>query len=190
MASQQPDKNAAPPLRPERIVAEAIALMQEQGLEAVSLRRLAARLGVQAMSIYWHIRNKDELLRLMSHKLYADAVAGMRHSASWQEWARAYGRTLWSLYHTVRDSARLTFSLQHSEEDFRAFGEGLARHLAAFGLNAQNAVILHSSIQALVIGWAGFDASYGDSLGKLFPLEAAMGDSLDALILGLEGKLG
>ena len=55
--------------------------------------------------------------------------------------------------------------------------------------SAQNAVILHSAIQALVIGWAGFDASYGDSLRKLFPLETAMGDSLDALILGMEGKL-
>jgi len=178
------------PLTPERIVAQAVLLMQEQGLEAVSLRRLAGQLGVQAMSIYWHIANKDQLLSLMSHKIYMDAMATMPPCQDWQSWARAFGHALWGMYHTVRDAARLTFSLNHSEEDFRQFGQGIAKALTRFGLNSDEAVMLHSAVQALVIGWAGFDRCYGEEMGALLPIEPAMASSLDALIAGFSGKLG
>jgi TetR/AcrR family tetracycline transcriptional repressor len=181
---------ASQPLTSERIVAEAVSLMQEQGLEAVSLRRLAARLGVQAMSIYWHIRNKDELLSLMSQKIYTDAMAAIPPCDDWQSWARAFGHALWGMYHTVRDAARLTFSLNHTEEDFRQFGQGIAQFLTRFGLSSDDAVMLHSAVQALVIGWAGFDRTYGPELGKLLPIEPAMATSLDALIAGLSTRLG
>jgi TetR/AcrR family tetracycline transcriptional repressor len=177
------------PLTADRIVTEALALMQEQGLEALSLRRLAGRLGVQAMSLYWHIRNKEDLLRLMGQKLFSDAMAGMGDQQTWQDWGRAYGHRLWALYHSTRDAARLTFALGHSEADFRSFAQDMAAQLAHYGLDAQQAVLLHSSVQALVIGWAGFDSSYGDKLGKLIPLQPAMTSSLDALLRGLVDRM-
>jgi TetR/AcrR family tetracycline transcriptional repressor len=180
---------ATQPLTPDRIISEAIALMQEQGLDAVSLRRLAARLGVQAMSIYWHIRNKDELLGLMSQKIFADAMTSLPDCRTWQEWGRGYGLGLWAMYRDVRDAARLTFSLNHSEEDFRRFAQGIADHLARLGLDANQSILLHSSIQSLVIGWAGFDRSYGETMGKLFAIAPAMAQSLDALIAGLESTM-
>jgi TetR/AcrR family tetracycline transcriptional repressor len=110
------------PLNAERIVDEAIALMQEQGLDAVSLRRLAGRLGVQAMSIYWHIPNKEELLRRMSKQLYAEATKDMPAAQTWQDWASNYAHALWIMYHGARDAARLTFSLGYGVEEIRAFG--------------------------------------------------------------------
>lgn len=189
-AATPPDKSGADashtPLSAERIVGEAIALMQDQGLDAVSLRRLAARLGVQAMSIYWHIPNKEDLLRRMSQRLYTQAMADMPVCQTWQDWARAYGRALWTMYHSARDAARLTFSLGYVEEDFRHFREFLAQRLQPLGLSAAEAVQLHSAIQALVIGWAGFDISYGEAMGKLTPVEPAVMDSLEALIVGSE----
>jgi len=189
-ATNPPQKTSAEaphtPLSAERIVAEAIALMQEQGLDAVSLRRLAGRLGVQAMSIYWHIPNKEELLRRMSQRLYGQAMEDMPVSTSWQDWARAYGRALWTMYHSARDAARLTFSLGYAEEDFRNFSTYLAQRLQPLGLSAAEAVQLHSAIQALVIGWAGFDNTYGEAMGKVTPIEPAVMDSLEALIVGSE----
>ncbi len=180
---------APQPLTPDRIVAEALALLQESGLEAVSLRRLAARLGVQAMSIYWHIANKDELLRQMSQKVFQDSMSTMPECQSWQDWARVYGLGLWDMYHRVRDAARLTFSVRYSDDDFRQIGDSLAAYLTRFGLDAGQAIQLHSSIQALVIGWAGFDHTFGEPLGRLIEIEPAMGDSLDALIKGWDLKL-
>jgi len=50
------------PLSKERVLRAAIALADERGIEAVSMRKLARELGVEAMSLYNHVANKDEIL--------------------------------------------------------------------------------------------------------------------------------
>lgn len=50
------------PLSRERVLAAAMALADASGLEAVTLRAVAARLGVEAMSLYKHVANKDDIL--------------------------------------------------------------------------------------------------------------------------------
>ena len=46
----------------ERIIAAALRVMDTEGLEAVSMRRIAREVGVEAMSLYHHVRDKDDLL--------------------------------------------------------------------------------------------------------------------------------
>src|SRR5581483_10248073 len=53
----------------QRVVAAAIELADREGIESISMRRLAQELGVEAMSLYTHVRNKNDLLDGM-----ADAV--------------------------------------------------------------------------------------------------------------------
>ena len=65
---------ARPPLTRVRVVAEAMALADEQGLAALSMRGLAARLGVEAMSLYHHVAGKEALLDAL-----VDAVFGELH---------------------------------------------------------------------------------------------------------------
>lgn len=50
------------PLTRERILREAVKLADKQGLEKLSMRKLGAKLGVEAMSLYNHVANKDDLL--------------------------------------------------------------------------------------------------------------------------------
>lgn len=50
------------PLSRERVLAAAIALADESGLESLSMRKLGQALGVEAMSLYNHVANKDEIL--------------------------------------------------------------------------------------------------------------------------------
>lgn len=50
------------PLTRERIISAALDLVDEDGLDALSMRRLGASLGVEAMSLYHHVANKDEVL--------------------------------------------------------------------------------------------------------------------------------
>ncbi|MDB4970815.1 MAG: TetR family transcriptional regulator [Myxococcales bacterium] len=57
----------------EAICKEALALVDEEGLEALSMRRLGARLGVEAMSLYNHVRNKADLL----DALHAAVLGGL-----------------------------------------------------------------------------------------------------------------
>ncbi len=53
------------------IVDRAVAIADAEGLDAVSIRRLAQELGVTPMALYWHVQNKDELLAAMGDRLYA-----------------------------------------------------------------------------------------------------------------------
>jgi TetR/AcrR family tetracycline transcriptional repressor len=51
------------PLNRERIIDAAVHIMDTEGLEAVSMRRVAREVGVEAMSLYNHVRDKDDLLQ-------------------------------------------------------------------------------------------------------------------------------
>ncbi|MFJ2082720.1 TetR/AcrR family transcriptional regulator [Micromonospora chokoriensis] len=66
--------NKLVPLDRERIVAAAIALADEDGLDAVSVRKVAARLGAGPMRLYGYIATKDELFDLMVDEIYSEIL--------------------------------------------------------------------------------------------------------------------
>jgi AcrR family transcriptional regulator len=77
----------------ERIRAAALALVDAEGLEGLSMRRLAAALDVSAASLYFHYATKDELLEAVA----ADVLAGVDTSAfprGWEAGIRAWTRSL------------------------------------------------------------------------------------------------
>lgn len=82
-----------PPLRREAIVAAALRVIDADGLDALSMRRLGRELGVDPMAIYHHIPTKDDVLRAVVREVYG----GLRvepDGKSWREqviaWATAY----------------------------------------------------------------------------------------------------
>jgi AcrR family transcriptional regulator len=62
--STHTDPSAEPrlPLTRERVLAAAVALADRGGIESLSMRKLAQELGVEAMSLYHHVANKDDIL--------------------------------------------------------------------------------------------------------------------------------
>jgi AcrR family transcriptional regulator len=66
------DGRLRPPLSRERVVGEAVALADEQGIEGLSMRRLAQRLQVEPMSLYHHVANKDLILDGMVDLVFAE----------------------------------------------------------------------------------------------------------------------
>ncbi|XKK61139.1 TetR/AcrR family transcriptional regulator C-terminal domain-containing protein [Streptomyces sp. ARC32] len=89
--------NRPVPLDRERIVAAAVALADEGGLTAVSLRKVAARLDAGPMRLYGYISTKDELFDLMVDAVYAEILPG-EQPADWREALRV-------LAHRTRRSA-------------------------------------------------------------------------------------
>jgi AcrR family transcriptional regulator len=75
------------PLSRERVLRAAIELADEEGLEALTMRRLAKALGVEAMSLYNHVRNKEELLAGI-----LDVVADEVEPAEGTDWRTALRR--------------------------------------------------------------------------------------------------
>jgi TetR/AcrR family tetracycline transcriptional repressor len=92
----------------ERVVRVALELLDEVGLDDLSMRRLAERLGVTAASLYWYVRDKSELLDLLADAMSAElpfdrAVSGL----SWRAQLEAAGRALRQLARAHRDAARI-----------------------------------------------------------------------------------
>lgn len=75
-------------LTPRAVVEGALALADAEGLEAVTIRRLARELGVTPMALYWHFRSKDELLEGMAASVFEEIDLSVDASATWQEQLR------------------------------------------------------------------------------------------------------
>ncbi|OPG13391.1 TetR/AcrR family transcriptional regulator [Microbispora sp. GKU 823] len=61
----------APPLSRDRIVEEAVALLDEEGADRLTMRRLAERLGTGSTTLYWHLKTKDDVLDLALDAIFA-----------------------------------------------------------------------------------------------------------------------
>lgn len=75
-AGDRATNRANPKLTRGGIVAAAVALADRDGLTGLTMRRLAEHLGVDAMSIYYHVRDKDNLLAAMADAVAAEIGAG------------------------------------------------------------------------------------------------------------------
>jgi AcrR family transcriptional regulator len=82
-----------PLLSRDQIVLAALNLVDQDGIDALSMRKLAARLGVDPMSIYYHIPAKDALLRAVVEHVF-DTMAQPPRDGDWRHqvrgWATAY----------------------------------------------------------------------------------------------------
>ncbi|MGW1996037.1 TetR/AcrR family transcriptional regulator C-terminal domain-containing protein [Embleya sp. NPDC001921] len=124
----------------ENVVGEALDLLDEVGLDAVSTRRLAKRLGVEQPSLYYHFRNKRELLGAMAEAAMAPHAAAPlpRPGDDWRDWflenTRGFRRTL--LMH--RDGARLHAGSMPGGADLDRIAHKM-QFLLASGLPEQDA---------------------------------------------------
>jgi len=84
---------ARPPLDRERIVTAGLRIVDEGGVEALSVRRLADALGVSPMSIYWHVTDKAELFRLIGEAVL-DEVEIPHTRGDWREQLRDVHRSM------------------------------------------------------------------------------------------------
>jgi AcrR family transcriptional regulator len=93
------------------VVRAALAIADSEGLEAVSIRRVAADLGVRPMALYTHIASKDDLVALMLHEMSGELLVPEPLPDDWREALRAIARRAYAAY------------VQHSWA-LQAFGRG------------------------------------------------------------------
>ncbi|UGT57574.1 TetR/AcrR family transcriptional regulator [Nocardia asteroides] len=79
------ERRDQPALSRDQIVAEAIALLDAEGFDALSMRKLGARLGAGATSLYTHVANKDELLELVVDQVIREVPCPEPDPARWRE---------------------------------------------------------------------------------------------------------
>src|SRR5271170_5158231 len=101
---------ARPPLDRESVVITALRLLNREGLEGLTLRRLAKELRVQAPALYWHFKNKQELLDEMATQVFRDGFKDLglpEKGLSWRDWCRHLATTERQTLLRYRDGARL-----------------------------------------------------------------------------------
>jgi TetR/AcrR family tetracycline transcriptional repressor len=98
--------DAEPPIDIRRIVQAALQLLDEVGLDGLSMRHLAQRLDIQAPSLYWYIRDKGELLGLLAEAISAE-VHPPPADLAWRPRLEAMGREYRRVLLGHRDAARV-----------------------------------------------------------------------------------
>ncbi len=107
-----------------RIVAAAVTVADEEGLAAVSMRRVAAELKVATMSLYRHVADKDDLLTRMLDTAIAGQPLPAERPAHWRTAVELASRQLWGLFRrhawlapamSVTRPQMVTSGMQYSE---------------------------------------------------------------------------
>lgn len=148
-------------LTKEGIVQTAVAMIAERGLDAFSLRELAARLGVRAASLYNHVANVDELYTAVGENVMgqlrdvlAAAIAGKQGDEAVWALAEAYyhfGKENPGLYEAV-----IAMRNKEGEALSGSFKETLMpfyQALAAYHLSEREVVAMHRMLRGLIHGY-------------------------------------
>ena len=137
--------NAAPakpePLDERRVLDAAFAVLEAHGFEGLTIRRIADVLGVKNPALYWHFRNKQEIVNGMAERLLDRMTAADWEPADWRSWllqaAKWYRQTLLS----VRDGAEVLSNANLSQSrHFAEFRRGID-YLASQGFAETDAML-------------------------------------------------
>jgi len=134
-----------PRLSKATVVERGLALADAEGLEAVTIRRLAADLGVTPMALYWHFRSKDELLVGLADRVWGEIDVDVDHDADWPAQLRGLLESLIRVLRSHPSASQLLMA-----------GEKRTSEAAA----TANEVALE------VLHRAGFDAEHAAAIAK------------------------
>lgn len=145
----------------QRVLAGALALIDREGVEGLSMRRLGAEVGVEAMSLYNHVTGKEDVLDGVVGLLWREIEARTRGGGSWQDQARAVATAVRETAHAHPHAYPLV--LRRSvlpSELLEVAGQLLAAlREAGFGELAGQAMVAigsHAASQALAeLAWFG-----------------------------------
>ncbi|HUB41875.1 MAG TPA: TetR/AcrR family transcriptional regulator [Streptosporangiaceae bacterium] len=143
----------------ERLVLAATDQIEAEGYEQLTIRSLAARLGVAPMSLYRHVRNKEDLLNEVVDRLLAGAWRPAADAADVQTWVLEAADRLRRLL--VGQPAALQVYLSHPVTTPAALARQSAvlEVLRASGLDEPSARRLYAIIHTYTLGFAALESS-------------------------------
>jgi AcrR family transcriptional regulator len=121
----------------DEIVAAAIGILQERGLDAVSMRNVADRLGVSPMPLYTRVGNKAALIDAVADQLLVDLAPEPRADERWSDYAERWCRALRERLKVTPDSR---LYLGAAREAYVEASRPLVAALRAGGFSADAAV--------------------------------------------------
>ncbi|MBB4897383.1 TetR/AcrR family transcriptional regulator [Streptomyces griseomycini] len=185
------------PLDRRRVVDTALRLLNEVGLEGLTLRTIARELDVKAPALYWHFKDKQALLDEMATEMYRRMVAGtaLDPDDTWRERLLKANRGLRAALLGYRDGARVFSGSRFTGTEHAEQMEDVLRLLTAAGLTLAQAARATSTTYLYTLGFVteeqgvqplpgerreGYDMDERARLLADFPLAAAAGAEIFA----------
>ncbi|MFI9204087.1 TetR/AcrR family transcriptional regulator [Streptomyces sp. NPDC053048] len=146
----------------DRIVAATVRLLDADGLAKFSMRRLAAELGVTAMSVYWYVDTKDDLLELALDQACADMTVPdvSDESADWRDQVRELATEYRKMLVTHPWVAQLVGRFLNIGPHSMAFAEAALKVVRRIGVPPEGATGTLNAIFQFVYGFATIEVLY------------------------------
>jgi len=133
----------------EMVTLAGLKLLNEVGLEQLTLRLLGRQLKIQAPTLYWHFKSKEELIDEMATTVLAEGARQLvpaKESADWTVWAALFGAGLRKTLLSYRDGARMVAGSRLRNTEYMSTVERIGARLIESGFTVRQAVVLLSTI--------------------------------------------
>ena len=142
------------------IVAEAISMIDEDGLAAFTMRQLATRLDVYPTALYWHAGSKARLVSLASATIFEPLTSDIDRTIPWQDQLRALAGRVRSAMHAHPNlvplvAAEMPVSILGALD----YIEGLLAILRQAGFEGTELVHAYNNFNGGVLGWVVIELS-------------------------------
>jgi TetR/AcrR family transcriptional regulator, tetracycline repressor protein len=138
------------------IVRAALETLDAEGLDGLTLRKVAARLDVQAPALYWHVRNKQDLLDEMGTEVWRRIslrMDGRPIDEPWREAMAVYGRIVREELLRHRDGAKMAAGTALTDVEILRRGEPRLARMVAQGFTVRAATRASMLLQNFVVGF-------------------------------------
>jgi TetR/AcrR family transcriptional regulator, tetracycline repressor protein len=206
----------SPPARPgltrERVLQAALDLVDREGVDALSMRRLGRVLGVEAMSLYGYVASKEDLIEGVVELIFGEMPLVVPGPEPWQERVRRHARIYRAVLLSHPNAVRLVTGRPLITEGTAAFVDSAICELRAIGLDVETADQVLGVLASFTQGQVSEQTSAGrrtespadvldlsrfpdlsevEKLGEMTPAryDAEFELGLDIIVAGLEGLL-
>jgi TetR/AcrR family tetracycline transcriptional repressor len=136
----------------EQVLSSALDLLDEAGLDQLTMRRLATALDVQNGATYWHFPSKQALLEAMADAMLAGLPAGLDESLPWYERTAEMAHRLRRALLSRRDGARIFSGAFFPLPNALAYGETMIGILREADLSGRDATWAVDTLNYYVVG--------------------------------------
>ncbi|WUJ71675.1 TetR/AcrR family transcriptional regulator C-terminal domain-containing protein [Kribbella soli] len=162
-------RSAAPvreTLSREQIVKTAMEVLDGEGVAGLSMRKLAARLGAGATSLYWHVPTKDDLVDLLIDQVWGEIDVPEPDLAGWRSGALLFGHSLRSAVLRHPWLPEVMYTRPSIGPNAMALGERGLVLFGAAGFTPREVDLAMGSVMSYVLGTASAEVATREMVRK------------------------
>lgn len=163
---REPRPARSPGRSREEIVRAAVELLDAEGLDGLSMRKLGAKLDAGATSLYWYVANKHELLELVYDEIWGEMTVPEPRDGRWHETARGFAHSMRQVVLRHPWAARLIGRVPALGPNALGSSARLARAFKIAGFRGLEIDYAVSTLTAYVFGTVIPEVAYNETMAE------------------------